>query len=65
MSRTKHHHHRQMHWAGPGWWHHLYSEKPRRAHERALERKAAKCAELDEVDGVQWPLAKKPHHYYY
>ena len=54
-----------MRWNGPNWWHHLFSEVPARARARVLERIAARTADLDEVDRVQWPLARKPHIYYW
>jgi len=66
MSRTRHHHHRQFSPSkSPGWWHHIFFERPARAQRRALERQALKVINLDEVDPVLWPLASKPHIYYW
>ncbi len=65
MSRTYHHHHRQMHWAGPGWWHHLMTEVKARRRVRDLSRLAVRTKDLDEVDRVHWPLARKPHIYFW
>lgn len=65
MSRTRHHHRRRMRWGGPNWWHHLFSEVPARAKARVLERISAGSPDLDDVDRVEWPLARRPHRYYW
>ena len=67
MSRTKHHHHRQMHWAGPGWFHTLTTERPARAKTRRLERKAVSLPNCDSVDRIEWPSEnpRRPHVYYW
>jgi len=66
MSRTRHHHHRQFSPSkSPGWHHHIYFERPSRAQARRLERLATRTTDLDDVDRVEWPLASKPHIYYW
>ncbi len=66
MSRTRHHHRRQFSPAkSPGWWHHIFYERPMRALSRRLEKQCIKAADLDAMDRVLWPHASKPHHYYW
>jgi hypothetical protein len=52
------------HWTRryPAWWDREFHTRPHRANTRRLEKKVMKGADPDEV---VWPLAKKPHNYYW
>jgi hypothetical protein len=52
------------HWDNsPRWWDIIFHRRPRRAAERAIERRI--LAGLVEPDGIAWSLGNsKPHHHY-
>lgn len=77
MSRTPHHDQKRhiihgRHWpyhysATPGWWVRLRMTKPARRAAHLLEaalRNRAPVSEF-EADRVLWPLAHKPHEYFW
>lgn len=47
----------------PAWWDRLFHTRPRRAREK-LMTKAILAGKLD-ADNIAWPLAKKPHIWYW
>jgi hypothetical protein len=47
----------------PAWWDRVFHTAPRRAKERVITRAIVKGAK--DPDSVCWPLAKKPHIYYW
>lgn len=63
MSRTRHHHHRRMHWAGPGIWHHIQTERPNRRKTKMLENDVRRSGDAEAF--YEWPLPKKPHQYFW
>lgn len=73
MSRTYHHGYRAKkklfghgghHWLrSPGWWIHDFMTRPQRAEVRRLTRVVMRLSDLD--DAPEFPLAKKPHIYYW
>ena len=46
----------------PGWFRNLFNERPNRRITQRLEREAVKGAD---TEGLMWPLARKPHLYYW
>ena len=46
MSRTYHHHHRQMRWNGPSWWTHMFGNAPIR---RKSNQTLKNAKDLNEV----------------
>lgn len=46
----------------PSSWHQVYHHRPRRRKERQLEVKIMKG---EDPDGLAWPVARKPHNYYW
>jgi hypothetical protein len=46
----------------PAWWDRTFHTRPHRAKVRSLERKIMHGAD---PDNLAWPLAKKPHIYYW
>jgi hypothetical protein len=73
MARTKHHGDRQKRklfgeewrWlrVTPGWWTRVMMTRPQRAETRQLIEKVKRLDDLEE--SPLFPLAKKPHQYYW
>ena len=73
MSRTRHHGDKAKErafgagwrWLSqtPGWWVRLFMTKPKRQTERQLVQKLHKLPDVE--DAPEFPVAKKPHKYFY
>ncbi|MBU2249140.1 MAG: hypothetical protein KKD77_20505 [Gammaproteobacteria bacterium] len=73
MSRTKHHGDKAKErvfgkgwrWLDytPGWWVRLFMTKPQRQRVRKLSEELKRLADLE--DAPEFPVAKKPHNYYF
>ena len=50
--------------SAPGWWCNLMMERPARRKTKNLCKKVV-LAELEEAEEIMFPLAKKPHDYYW
>ena len=64
MSKTYHHHHRQMQWRGPRWWRRETTDVPCRRETRDLLRKVV-VQLMDIEDAPEFPEGKKSYNEYY
>ena len=46
----------------PKWWHVLHHSRP---HRRATKRLETKIMKGEDPDDIAWPVARKPHIYYW
>ena len=73
MSRTRHHGDKAKErafgagwrWLSqtPGWWVRLFMTKPKRAETTRLLKKVGRIPNIE--DAPEFPVAKKPHKYFY
>lgn len=64
MSRTRHHHHRQVRWnKNPGYWNRQQTQVPYRVKVRDLTRKVLLLIDLESTP--EFPPAKRPVIYYW
>ena len=50
-------------WSTPSWWNNAFHTRPQRQATRALT--ALVIRDLAASDAINWPLPKKPHHYFW